>query len=937
MPPKVKKKGPPKGALSALKGALEEQKKLEEELKRQEEEEERLLKEKEEEEKKEAERKLEEKRLKKEREKQKIAEQKKAGTYMTPAQKQAAAQRRAKLEAMTAAGMKVAALEEDGNSSTSEKKKVVYTNKKKQPKMSKKLAAVQARSMSSSGLTESSAASSLAGSNDQDNLDDESQTQSRVDEEEAALASAVLNSIVNVNASETQDSDNIKDSWDASSDEEADNTVKTSWDDEEEEEEEPKKEVAKPEPKKDSKSQNPTKKETKKPVSSKPVPKSNKKPIPGKSAKVEPEPESESESDSESDYSDEGLSSTQKQQLKLKEEAKKRRLERQAKAMAERSKDHLRSPICCILGHVDTGKTKLLDKIRQSNVQEGEAGGITQQIGATYFPIDAIKDKTAPLFVDNEGKAEYKVPGLLMIDTPGHESFTNLRSRGSSLCNIAVLVVDILSGLEQQTIESIGLLRARKTPFVVAVNKIDRIYGWQANTNWPSKKTIESQRKSAQQEFQDRLNRLIVEFAEQGLNARLYWENPNVSKYVSLIPTSAVTGEGVPDLLHLLVDLTQTRMSEKLMYNSQLECTIIEVKVVEGLGTTIDVVLSNGVLREGDKIVLCGLNGPIVTSIRALLTPQPMKEMRVKTPYVHHKEVIASLGVKIAANDLDTAIAGSRLMVITEDDDEEEIREEIMEDLESMLNKVDKTGRGVAVQASTLGSLEALLSFLTDMKIPISTIKIGPVHKKDIIRAGVMLDKSPEFAQLLAFDVPVDRDAQDLAAELGVRIFAADVIYHLFDSYTKFMKDVDEQKKKDAAPKAVFPAILKIVPGCVFNKRDPIILGVDCVEGSLRVGTPICVLGEEKEVIPLGKVVSIELNHKAQEVFKPGQPAVAIKIEGNIYDSPKMFGRHFTEDNLLYSHITRTSIDVLKENFRDQLAKEDWLVVMKLKKLLNVN
>jgi translation initiation factor 5B len=225
----------------------------------------------------------------------------------------------------------------------------------------------------------------------------------------------------------------------------------------------------------------------------------------------------------------------------------------------------------------------------------------------------------------------------------------------------------------------------------------------------------------------------------------LYYENKNLARYVSLVPTSAHTGEGIPDMLKLLIELTQQRMAEKLMYLSSLECTVLEVKVIEGLGTTIDVVLSNGVLHEGDRIVVCGLNGAISTNIRALLTPQPMKELRIKAQYVHHKEIKAAMGVKIAANDLEGAIAGSRLLVVGPDDDEEDLEEEIMGDLESLLSRVSTSGTGVAVQASTLGSLEALLEFLRTSSIPVSTISIGPVYKRDVMRAGAMLEKHKEY------------------------------------------------------------------------------------------------------------------------------------------------------------------------------------------------
>jgi translation initiation factor 5B len=281
--------------------------------------------------------------------------------------------------------------------------------------------------------------------------------------------------------------------------------------------------------------------------------------------------------------------------------------------MAARSKDNLRSPICCILGHVDTGKTKLLDKIRQTNVQEGEAGGITQQIGATYFPVEAIKQKTQ--VVNRDDSFEFKVPGLLVIDTPGHESFSNLRSRGSSLCNIAILVVDIMHGLEPQKLESMKLLRDRKTPFIVALNKIDRLYGWKKVDNNGFQESLALQNKGVQNEFAKRLADTKVAFAEQGFNSELYYENKSMSKFVSLVPTSAHTGEGIPDMLKLIVQLTQERMVGSLMYLSEVQATVLEVKAIEGFGMTIDVILSNGILREGDRIVLCGVDGAITTNI----------------------------------------------------------------------------------------------------------------------------------------------------------------------------------------------------------------------------------------------------------------------------------------------------------------------------------
>ncbi|GMM34914.1 translation initiation factor eIF5B [Saccharomycopsis crataegensis] len=603
-------------------------------------------------------------------------------------------------------------------------------------------------------------------------------------------------------------------------------------------------------------------------------------------------------------------------------------------------KNDLRSPICCILGHVDTGKTKLLDKIRQTNVQGGEAGGITQQIGATYFPMTAIKQKTK-VMEKFEENISFQVPGLLIIDTPGHESFTNLRSRGSSLCNIAILVIDIMHGLEQQTIESIRLLRDRKAPFIVALNKIDRLYGWEVSKDNSFRDSFAQQTQAVKSEFEDRLSKIKVQLAEQGLNSELYFQNKNMAKFVSIVPTSAVTGEGVPDLLWLLLELTTKRMSKQLMYLSEVEATILEVKVVEGFGYTIDVVLNNGILREGDRVVLCGLNGPIVTNIRALLTPQPLRELRIKSDYVHNKEVKAALGVKIAANDLEKAVAGSRLLVVGPEDDEEELMDEVMDDLTGLLNSVDSSGRGVTVQASTLGSLEALLSFLKDMKIPVMSVGLGPVFKRDVMKATTMSDKAPEYAVMLCFDVKIDKEAEQYAEEHKITIFNAEIIYHLFDAFTAYQEKLLEEKRKNFMEFAIFPCVLNTIQ--IINKRNPMIIGVDVAEGSVRIGTPICAVKinpetKQRDVLLLGKVVSLEVNHNSQNIVKKGQTAqgVAMRLEGPSGAQP-VWGRHVDEKDKLYSLISRKSIDTLKDAaFRDQVPREDWLLIKALKPVFDI-
>ncbi|CAK1361084.1 Eukaryotic translation initiation factor 5B [Cercospora beticola] len=872
-------------ALAALQKQQEELRKRQEEEQREREElakrdeEERKRMEEEEKAKEEA------KAAKKAKEKAKIEEMKKAGTYKTEKQRKEEARQKERLQQMLESGVKVAALEGD---TEPKKPSSVKDQRKKNPRKEaeeRKKAEQQAR--------------------EEEEARERLEELKLKEEQEKKLAEEAEKARLNAEAKKDEE-DELED-WEAMAEAE-ENGVKDSWDAESGDE--------------------------------KAKPAANGKAPAQANGKDDDSSSEEEDSDSDDSSEDEAaLTAAKRQAEQRRRQAQEKREKEREAALAAASKDNLRSPICCILGHVDTGKTKLLDKVRQTNVQEGEAGGITQQIGATYFPVEALQKKTN--IVNQDGAFEFKVPGLLVIDTPGHESFTNLRSRGSSLCNIAILVVDIMHGLEPQTLESMKLLRDRKTPFIVALNKIDRLYGWKPIANNGFRDSLSLQKSSVQGEFHDRLEKTKLAFAEQGFNAELFYENKSMAKFVSLVPTSAHTGEGIPDMLKLLITLTQERMTKQLMYLTEVEATILEVKVIEGLGTTIDVVLSNGILNEGDRIVLCGTDGPITTDIRALLTPAEMKELRIKSQYVHNKQVKAAIGVKIAANGLDTAIAGSRLLVMkdkNDEDEQEELEDEVMGDLENLMSRISKTGRGVTVQASTLGSLEALLEFLRVSKIPVANISIGPVHKRDVITASTMLEKAKEYAVMLCFDVKVDKEAHEMAEQMGVKIFMADIIYHLFDSFTDHMSKLAAQKKEESKMLAVFPCVLR--PVAVFNKKDPIVVGVDVVEGNLRLHTPIAVVKQNsvtgvKDIFTLGRVVSIERDHKQLDICKKGQPSVAVKIEGS---NQPGYGRQLEDKDVLYSHISRASIDTLKQFYRDEVTKDEWALIAKhLKGLFDVN
>ncbi|XP_060043447.1 eukaryotic translation initiation factor 5B isoform X3 [Erinaceus europaeus] len=634
------------------------------------------------------------------------------------------------------------------------------------------------------------------------------------------------------------------------------------------------------------------------------------------------------EMSSESEYdSDDDRTKEERAYDKAKRRIERRRLEHSKNVNTEK----LRAPIICVLGHVDTGKTKILDKLRHTHVQDGEAGGITQQIGATNVPLEAINEQTK--MIKNFDRENVRIPGMLIIDTPGHESFSNLRNRGSSLCDIAILVVDIMHGLEPQTIESINLLKSKKCPFIVALNKIDRLYDWKKSPDSDVAATLKKQKKNTKDEFEERAKAIIVEFAQQGLNAALFYENKDPRTFVSLVPTSAHTGDGMGSLIYLLVELTQTMLSKRLAHCEELRAQVMEVKALPGMGTTIDVILINGRLKEGDTIIVPGVEGPIVTQIRGLLLPPPMKELRVKNQYEKHKEVEAAQGVKILGKDLEKTLAGLPLLVAYKEDEIPVLKDELIHELKQTLNAIKLEEKGVYVQASTLGSLEALLEFLKTSEVPYAGINIGPVHKKDVMKASVMLEHDPQYAVILAFDVRIERDAQEMADSLGVRIFSAEIIYHLFDAFTKYRQDYKKQKQEEFKHIAVFPCKMKILPQFIFNSRDPIVMGVTVEAGQVKQGTPMCV--PSKNFVDIGIVTSIEINHKQVDVAKKGQE-VCVKIEPIPGESPKMYGRHFEATDILVSKISRQSIDALKDWFRDEMQKSDWQLIVELKKVFEI-
>eukprot|EP00057_Strongylocentrotus_purpuratus_P023372 XP_011677846.1 PREDICTED: eukaryotic translation initiation factor 5B [Strongylocentrotus purpuratus] len=872
-----KKKKPNRGQLKLMQEALKKMKDDEERLQAEEEAKQKAAEEAEELRLEKIALEKERKERQKQRKKERIEQMKKDGTYMTPKEKEKKRRAEEMLRLMKEQGVAIPTRE-----AGTEETRVVYgkrDRKKKKP---------------------------------EEQISTEKDNQEEEKSEEQVTDSTTTAENEEKEEEEVKTENEIKESWDAEDD------VADNWEEEEEEEKENIEEKTDKMPKA---------KITIKSQESKEEDEDDEDEEESEEEESDDEEEEEEESESDEVSSDEEMTKGEK----IRHRAMQRMEKRKEDAEKKKTTDHLRSPVVCVLGHVDTGKTKILDKIRHSNVQDGEAGGITQQIGATMIPQQAIQDQTK--MCREFAKEEMKIPGLLIIDTPGHESFSNLRSRGSSLCDIAILVVDIMHGLEPQTIESINLLKQKKTPFIVALNKIDRLFEWKSSPQTDVTNAIKKQKRHTRDEFEERTKNIITEFAEQSLNAALFNDNPDPKTYISLVPTSAISGDGMGNLMALIVTLSQTLLAKRIAFSEMLQCTTLEVKSLPGLGTTIDVILVNGTLREGDTIVVAGQEGPIVSQVRGLLMPQPLKELRVKNQYAKHKEIKGAQGVKVLAKDLEKALAGLPMLVAEQPDEIEIYREEVAHLLKAALTSIKMSERGVYVQASTLGSLEALLEFLRTSKIPYSGINIGPVHKKDVMKASVMLEHDGQYAVILAFDVKVERDAQEMADREGIKVFQADIIYHLFDRFMAYREELKKRNKELHKHIAVFPCKLRILSQHIFNARNPIVMGVSVEGGIVKQGTPIIV--PSRENCEIGVVSSLELNHKMVDTARKGQE-ICIKIENVSGDAPKMYGRHFDHTDLLVSKISRESIDAVKTYFRDELEKPDWQVMIELKKLLQI-
>ena len=561
--------------------------------------------------------------------------------------------------------------------------------------------------------------------------------------------------------------------------------------------------------------------------------------------------------------------------------------------MAENPK--IRTPIVCVMGHVDHGKTSLLDRIRGSSVVSSEVGAITQHIGATIVPIEAIRSMSGTM-----GKMPINIPGLLFIDTPGHHAFTTLRARGGALADMAILVVDINQGFQPQTIEALQILRNCRTPFVIAATKIDRIHGWRTNENESFLSSFAKQNDRVKTDVENKTYEIVGKLSELDFSADRFDRVSDFQRNLAIVPVSAHTGEGIPDLLLIMIGLAQRYMGDelKLSVEGPGAGTVLEVKEERGLGTTLDVILYDGTLAIGDEIAVATQGDVVVTKVRSLLKPRPMKEILVEDRFERVKSVAAASGIKVTAPNLEGVIAGSPFFVVRNNRDEVEarIRKEMTE------IHVNLSDEGIAIKADTIGALEALCKELEGKGIGVMRAEVGPVSRLNLIETETV--KNPMFRVLLSFNTPILPDAADMIKDplyTQVKVFEGRVIYQLIDQYVEWRDEQKRLQEKQRFEHVVMPAKIRLLPDCVFRQSNPAVVGVRVLGGKLRSDVDLIRTDGKK----VGHLKTIQLRQESIREADPGLE-VAISIEG------ATVGRQVSVGDDLFVDVPERHIKVLE-------------------------
>ncbi len=554
----------------------------------------------------------------------------------------------------------------------------------------------------------------------------------------------------------------------------------------------------------------------------------------------------------------------------------------------------IRQPIVTVCGHVDHGKTSILDSLRQSCVQESEAGGITQKISFTLYPIEQIK-KTCPL-IEKSG-IKLNIPGFLFIDTPGHAAFTNLRKRGGSLADLAILVIDINEGIKPQTAEVIQILKHNKTPFIIALNKIDNISGWR-KLNENLKENIESQATNVKQNFQEKLFTIIGALNAHGFEADLFYNISDFTKKIALIPCSAKTKEGLQELIMMLCGLSQKYLTNRLKLGKEARGIILEIKKEKAINYA-EAILHDGELSKNDEIAIASFGEPIITKIRILEEIQPLCAR-----FKPKDKVQASTGLRLQLVTKEEILPGMPFLIYKNN------KKEIEKDFKKEISENIKTNKqGIIVKADSLGSLEALLTLLKQQNIPVVKAGIGTINKSDIISAKANLDINELDAIVIGFNTSIDEDAKEMQGK--IKVLTNDVVYKLIEDLVEFRKEKAQEIEKARLMQLATICKLKILHQYVFRNSNPAIFGVKVETGKLI--TNLNLIDDTNEKV--GRTKNIQSENKPVEQATHGME-VAISIPGINFE------RKLKDKTFLYSDISESQFKTFKKN-KDLLSPDE--------------
>ncbi len=622
---------------------------------------------------------------------------------------------------------------------------------------------------------------------------------------------------------------------------------------------------------------------------------------------------------------------------------------------------NLRAPICGIFGHVDSGKTSFLSKLK--SFETIEAGGITQGTSSIFISIDKIKTickkivDLKEVLLNKEVTEEFtiKIPGILFIDTPGHESFANFRQKASDICDLGIIIIDIEKGVEKQAVESIQMLLNKKIPFICVLTKLDKVEGWQIIETPNLRQSLKNQ----SQETVTHLNMLMedikFELSKCSINAEFYFKNKTPRKVISLIPVSNKSGEGFNDIVNYLIFITQNFMEQKLIMSQQPKMFVMEKSFDKTNGWMCNIILSDGIINNGNKIIFPTINGPEKSVIRNMIGTKFDTNIN-RFVYTHQKELEASGSINIFAPNLENIIVGSYINVYNNEKEYNEIAKtyETVEIKDNFIVKLriksnEENKYGYYLFTSSISDFEAAYQVCTDNKVLITNGSCGPLTEKEIDIAHIYFskneknntenlaelrtilywtsqdNKSPNYDELVAY-----------AKNKDINIVFNDVIYKLIDDFNNLKQNLINIRKEAYTKegKVVLPVEIKLLKQFIFMKgasNSHILIGFKVLEGKLNIGTEMVAINNNT-VINLGTVIKMEKNHKEIQTANKNDE-VCVKLNN---PNGFIYGKHFNEKDIFISNMSRSGLEIMKRDFRNDLSKDEWILTAKIAKTLKI-